>query len=860
MTADRAIERGKWALQRTALAGALSLVVGIAAYAQQPLPATAGIAPLSGERSRGLTNLSAPTQTYDSFFGQDKTGPYPLTYKGIEPSGITVFIDNRPLPESAYLIDLAKGEVTFVKALGKSTLARVVYGYYPGVAQKNPAPASTAPLSIKLGGIQLSALPSGSANGATNLVLGFGGATTLAKGGLTSQFYLAPDASADGKTRDASTMSQVGVKLGYALGSEKNGLDVNFLRGGKDFAPAVGKGLGFDAPAQNLGVAARLNPSPWLAANFSQVRIHDLRGTGGSAKDELGLRLGGTGALPSLGFNRSYDDNKKDAAGKRITIASEVADFAARLGSTNLLAKNSDVETTAADGNKSRVQQNVFGLNMAAKNRPTLSLLRTDEERTDAAGKRTQVLTDNAEIGGQFGKAQVLAKTLRSEIEQPDNQRLATEQSSLNVALPALTKRSSLSFLRTEDGKKENSGDWFGTFIDKLDAAQKIGTAQITLLSQNAVVIAPDQKRAEADLLTLNIAVPGASGRPGLNLSRVADDKTDLQAQRLAVTTDKVDVVGKLGDADATVKTVRVTTSATDPKTSGTAQETAVSLGASRATFAVMSGTSQTGATAEQKQGVAFTLRPSPTLALTAEQKDQTITPRETGAASRFITSQGASAELKPMPGTTLTGVWRTDSENDKTTVINTYGAQFGHDKNALQLSGNMTSRSAPAGGMSSLDTARATFRVRPAPNVTITSGYIQNPEEKGVISPMVRREYGLDARVGAVELGSAYSITQFSGYTPEAVRQKAGADEYGEYTLSLGIRFDANTHLTGKYKDSFFYDALTPRGLRTFGLDFSHSLGQSFLTMSGTMITNSALVGGARNDYKAEAKFGVKF
>ena len=158
----------------------------------------------------------------------------------------------------------------------------------------------------------------------------------------------------------------------------------------------------------------------------------------------------------------------------------------------------------------------------------------------------------------------------------------------------------------------------------------------------------------------------------------------------------------------------------------------------------------------------------------------------------------------------------------------------------------------------STLESSRATLKLRAAPGLILSTNYLQNPEEKGVISAFTRREFGVEAKSGNLEVGGAYSATELSDLSPEKLRQQAGAMEYGEYTLSVGMRFGAAAKLTTTVKDSFY--AGVAKGQRVVGLGFTHSAGDAFMTVSGTVTTNRASAGPQRNDVKAEAKLGVKF
>jgi hypothetical protein len=74
-------------------------------------------------------------------------------------------------------------------------------------------------------------------------------------------------------------------------------------------------------------------------------------------------------------------------------------------------------------------------------------------------------------------------------------------------------------------------------------------------------------------------------------------------------------------------------------------------------------------------------------------------------------------------------------------------------------------------------------------------------------------------------------------------------------------MRFSRYTNLNGTYKNTFFYGA-GPKGLQVYTFGLTHNVGSTMnLTMGGSMTSNLAIASGAqRNEYKAEAKLGVKF
>lgn len=890
-------------LGRPALSLALAFSLSITALAQTPF---------SGGNTRTLSNLADATQTFDTFLGTDNAGPYVLGWKDIPSRGVQVFVDGREFLPAQYFLDPLKGELTFMQPIKRSQMVRVVYSYYPGQAQRNANPAASAPLAASLGKIQVLALSSPT-DGMRRTVWGLNDQGKLFGGGFTGQFFFAPE-SMDGQTREAGTFGKAGVKLGYTAGDATNGIDANFLRGGRDFG-GYGSQVGIAEATQNLNLAARLNPNKHAGVSFSQVDNRNLNNKPGVFQQNLTARVGGLGfsqtvddkpdakgirtrvetektsldtklgglklaasdgstqtlgadgkttgtdsqvvdlklapkGKPSLGFNRT-ENGTIDAAGNRTQVTTEKTDLGSAIGRAAIVANLTNIDTLTPDKKSSSDDTRSLGVSLAEKNRPALSFLRTENEKVDAAGAKISTFSDRAEVVGKIGAANLTAKTFQTNSLLSDGNRNGAEQNTFGLGVGPT------SLLRTEDLKTDINGGVSGVITDKFDTRKRVGRADITVASLSVATTTPDLKKNVVETQKVDVKLPG-----GVNLSRLTDEKTDPTGAKVEVETQKADVTGKLGKGAITASTAQVNTTTPDPNTTGTSKETTVALtgnGAAKgtgATIAVTGGGSQTGAGTEQKQGVSLKVQPTPTLAIGAEQKDQIVTP-EAGT-PKLISTQGASAELRPMAGTLFTGAWRTSLDGANESSITEYAAQFGKDRTALQFNGGMVNRASMAGGLAALDSARANIKLRPAPGLLLTTNYLQNPEEKGVITPMTRREFGLQAKAGSLELGGAYTATEYTELTPQQLRDQAGAMEYGEYTLSVGLRFGQTGKFTTEVKDSFFAGA--PKGMRSVGMGFSHSAGTAFLSLTGTMVTNRAIVGNGRNDVRAEAKLGIKF
>ena len=977
------------------------------------------------------TNLALPTMADDTFLGQDKPGPYILTWRNFQSGGgnpVQIFVDGKLLGAGMYNLDVEKGELLFQNPIKRAQLVRVRYGYYLGIATKNPNATPAAPLTVSLAALgiaslSMTALPTADANG-PRMVLNLGSKSQLLGGGFSSQLNFAPDAGGQGIT-DGVAADKLGVKLGYAAGNAKNGLDLGFLRSGKQFASSVGKGLGFGEAVQNMSLAGRMTPMQWLGFNVGRTEIRDLNGKGATEAQSLGFRLGGTKGTPVANLLRNTE-SKTDAKGLLTETVTEGGDFAGKLGGANLVAKRNETTTTGPDKKESSALQENLGFNLNAKGAPTLNLNRVEDSKTDITGFKTgsqvekgdlagklggiafnaktnksRVATDiknvkqvtqvyqesynfayapknqpnvsvsrnndftinpagvrvgsgsdKAEFAskfktGKFSVADLLARTQKVLTSTPDKKQVEVETQTLGLnytgAKPGVPtvqlarigeertdasgitkteseilgfknqlgplsldvkstsadlvttdkkkfdieqqsytlgygdgkKQPKFGFFRAEDERKQEGKDWFGAVASRYDVAHQVGSANFVYQLQQNTQVTADQKEIDTDLATLQVRLANGPKRPALAFTRTADEKTDALAKKTEVVVNKTELTSKLGAADAVVRTTQAETNTPDPKTTGVAQETALSLAAAGgakgtgASITVTTGQSETGAATEQKQGVGVKLQPSPKVTLSAEQKDQVITPfmpdGKTGTVKN-ITSLTTGAELMPMPGTKLTGAFQSTEDGTTRVGANHYGAALGTEKSAFQFTGNLKDRfalgSATPNVAANLDTANAKLALRPFSGFQVTGAYTLNPEDpakQNQINPLTRREYGLAANLGAIQLGGTYAMNEYNAKHPEAV--KAGAATFGEYQVNLGMRFSRYTNLNGTYKNTFFYGA-GPKGLQVYTFGLTHNVGSTMnLTMGGSMTSNLAIASGAqRNEYKAEAKLGVKF
>lgn len=1005
--------------KRAAAWAALAIVNAPAAVLPIEAVAQDG-APFGG---RAATNLAAPTQGGDSFLGQDRTGPYVLTYrKFLYGPGFPVWVvvDGRRLNGAEYTVDAAKGEVSFATPIKRGQLVRVSYGYYPEMVERNPNPALAAPLtfnltSLGLGDVKLSAVNGVNGGTTPSLVLGVGRQSRLLGGGLTTQFLLSPDrmATADG----GPAVEQGSVKLGYTGGTAKNGVDVGFQRAGRAFSQGVGRNFGQGDAVQNLNVGGRLNPNANTSLSYNKVDNRNLLGRAGTQQENVALRLaggkgrpaldfaradafttdakgvttgsatdraslGGTfgaldlayktskvetavanqarrgvvtqdilsanvpagkGGRPALGFTRTedgkvdvagnrtdtvtdvgnvagkvgatafqlrntrtetqlpgnqrttgeqqfasfalpgsgkpfrpalnytrIDDAKVDTAGNRTEAATDQGDLSGRFGIADVVAKFNRTDTTRATGRAGLVEQQNIGVKVAQGKQPALGFQRTGDVKIDAAGTRLGTVTDRIDYATKFAAFDLAVQSVETDVATPDRNR--TRGSQDNVSLKYAAKGApSVAFSVAGDDKRVNDGSWFGATNQRFSLDHRLGPVLVGLNYLDADVVARDQRRAGGGIGTLRLATAPKGNSPTLDFQRQSGDTIDPNAQRTGILADQLGIAARLAGNGVKATARQSFTEQENPLDSAVGRENAFTVDRSgkrsSAAVTVTNGLVQTGRQTDARQGVALTFKPMPSLAIGFGQNEQAITPAGATDPNRVVTTQTTSAEVLPIPGTRFYGARTANTDGVARSGINDLAAKFGTDKTVIKLEGSVRDRyNSSRAPVANADTAAAAFQVRPVSFLTVTGNYTLNPEDPkkpGAVTPIERREYGVKARLGTFELGGTYAANELLPGTPADVLAKAGgAPNYGEMGLTLGMRFGANSQLTGGYKDTFFSGGAAPKGLATYTLGFTHNLGARFnFSLNGSFQNNRAILDPvARTDYKAEAKLGLKF
>jgi hypothetical protein len=782
--------------------------------------------PLFDETAIRTSNIVSAKRAFDILQGQNKTGPYPLSWTNLritrnDPVAV-VNVDGKDLATDAYSFDAAKGTITFRQALATSAFARVEYNYDPGLSKRN-ADVVTAPVTLAQTGfagtsLQLMALPSasdgkGSTTDAAKLVFGMGGKTNLLGGGLTSQLLFGD--AGNGKT---DIMDRAGMKLGYAMGNDKNGVDAQFQRAGAGFAPTSGKAFGMGAANQNWSLGTRLKPTNWVSTNFKMADSRDLTGKVSSKDNNLGLSLGGVRATDPK-FNLAQTDSLKIAAdGKETRVSSDKMDLAQKLAPT--LAFNAKTETNKLD--------------------------LTDQTKDVASTVTSYSLTS------QNAKGNVTQAGLTLTQGEKEIYNVAEKSKLLGVQLQP---KSNVSFSLAQKGLVTTTGT--ADKISTNDSAVSVNDTTLSLASRNA---------------------KGNITQAAVSLTQGTTDTLDSAEKRqnigiqlqpvgtLAVSLSQNDVTTTTGLANQTVDNREVavndtTVSLASKNAKGNVTQAAVSL---------TQGSTDTPETTEKRQAVTLSVQPINKLTVSLSQNDKSVlataanTTAEAGEKVSTTTQTVVGANLQIAPNAKVAGSVQNGKLDTGRLAITNLSAQVGLTKSA-DLSGGVITRQAAVGGVNDLDTKQVRLAVRPSNTISLSGGVVLNPQDaNGLISEAQRQDVALTLKQGAWELGSGYAITTLLG---DAATNTAGvALQTGEMSLNLGLRISPYSRLTGTYKNSFLYGStnpnvvIGPRGALIYGLNYTQNMGDAFsLSLGGTM-TNDNITANAPKGLQAQAKLGLKF
>lgn len=533
----------------------LSFGISIESFAQQ-----GAIFQQVNRAPKDLSNLTPPTQYLDSFLGQDKKGPYTLTWKNFNYSPgnpVWVTLDNQALPSAAYNIDISKGEVTFNSIIKRTQVVRVSYGYYPELASKNTNPTMIAPLTFKLATLGVNNLNITTFNNNAaqdpSFVLGFNGKSN----GLSSNLYFAPG--------QANAIDQSALRLGYNTGTIKNGLNVDFSRNGKGFAPAYGKTFGVNDSLQTLNLNGNLS-SQMSSLLFSRKDTRNLANNQGGLSQNSALKLGGGRNQPLLTYTTT-DQEGLDAKGVFNSTSIENGNLNQKFGALDLAYKTNKTDTTIGKARTLVDQESVnIGLAPNLKTRtPGFSFNRSNDS-VQAGSALTLTTTDKASVTAGLAGGNVSFNSLQKNIRLPNNQIQQVDQRSMNLGFNGNKYGfSGLNFGFIQDGKTDTSNA-----ITSNNSKGNIGGvfAKTTFnLNFNKIDTNVNGKsRIDQDQENILFSLPNTKVLPVAKFTRNDDIKRDQKGILVGSANDSTEVKAKFSNSDLNYRSTKVDTYTPDGK------------------------------------------------------------------------------------------------------------------------------------------------------------------------------------------------------------------------------------------------------------------------------------------------------
>jgi hypothetical protein len=168
-----------------------------------------------------------------------------------------------------------------------------------------------------------------------------------------------------------------------------------------------------------------------------------------------------------------------------------------------------------------------------------------------------------------------------------------------------------------------------------------------------------------------------------------------------------------------------------------------------------------------------------------------------------------------------------------------------------VQVSGGYTWRSASASPTAVCDSSVAKVTLLPLAAVKLVGNYDQNPTDgSGNVQMQADHGLSLQTNVGALSLTGGYTWC----------RQYAAATTATSLEVGVGLKFSADTQLTGDYKHCLT-DGETPGGTDAYTVGLTRNLGDAFdLSLNGTMQQPVGAATDAASTLSASASLGMKF
>lgn len=456
-----------------------------------------------GSRPKGLTNLAEPTEAVDSFLGQDKTGPYVLSWKNFvysTSSPVWVTLDGSLLKTSDYNLNVEKGEITFKSIIKRTQVVNVKYGYFPEVSTKNPNPALTTPLTVKLAsnsfsGLNFTAINSQNLSSAPSMVLSH----TINSRGFTSNYYANPT----GK----GTEVQDAIKLGYSLG-KTNSFTANYEKADKGFSP-LAKNFGTVDTAEKSTVNGKYAIAKNSNLSFNNSSFKSLNSVVENNNSSAQFALTGGKNQPS--FNYSFVDNSgTDAKNVKTSNYNQNASFNSKVGQGNFVYKNVQNDSTT---NTTRSVNNQEILSFKTSQ---FSAGRVNDYKVDPKSGTIDSTTDSLNYNTKIlGGSANFSSTQNNSII--NNKEIKNDQNELGFILKSnKTGFSGLTLNRTENTTISGTNE---TNV----ANNKVSIGFKTFSYNSNMVVSETNNQVRKDVIdeTLSLSLPARKNAPMLTFSSV---------------------------------------------------------------------------------------------------------------------------------------------------------------------------------------------------------------------------------------------------------------------------------------------------------------------------------------------------
>lgn len=318
-------------------------------------------------RSSNASNIAAPLKHIDSFMGQEKRGPYVLSWRNIV-SPISVYVDNNLVPAFQYTVDLAKGEINFNNNIKKNQIVNVQFGYYPEMAIKNANPSQIDPFKIKLAtlgfnNLNLITANNSNSNLAPSMILNINNRI----GGFTSNYFINPTGN--------KLESQNAMQLGYKASSTRSNFIANYEKSDKGFS-TFAKSVGVIDSAERSNIAGDFSPNNRTKISFQNNEMNSLNSSLRNSNNNASINFNGGKNSPVFNYTISSVNNT-DAKNIESSNTNKQGNFISNLGQLNLSFKTSSADSI---NNNIRTLNNQDNLSLSLNQ---LKFNKIDEHKID---------------------------------------------------------------------------------------------------------------------------------------------------------------------------------------------------------------------------------------------------------------------------------------------------------------------------------------------------------------------------------------------------------------------------------------------------------------------------------------------